>query len=258
MMWLTKLRLIMDKIHNKDVVSQLKELGFTAHEAAVYLACLRLEESSTGSIIKESKLHSEQVYRVLRKLLNEGYVSETEKNNISYFSAIDPSVLVNRTRTKLAMAESLLPYLSSLKGNKRQIVQVWEGEEAVKKQLEDVLNNTLNEGEECLILGGVGEIFTESFKKYLPMFAPLFKKKNIKERTISFKGYDYPSDIPAPFGGEVSTKTLDRPPTTPISTIIYGNKYALDVIDPDNIVIITIENEKVANSLRQTFEALWK
>lgn len=246
----------MDKINNEGVISQLEELGLSSHEAVVYLACLRLNKSSTGSIIKEADLHSEQVYRSLRRLTNQGFVTETQKNNVSYFSAIDPSVLVSRTKTKLALAESLQPYLHSLKGNKRQVIQVWEGEEAVKKQLEDVLN-TLNESEECLILGGVGEIFAEAFKKYLPLFAPLFRKKNIKERTIAFKGYDYPVDVPPPFGGEVSTKTLDRPPTTPISTIIYGNKYALDLIDPDNIAIITIENEQVANSLRQTFEALW-
>jgi sugar-specific transcriptional regulator TrmB len=246
----------MDKLSNNDVISNLSELGLAPHEASVYMAVLRLGETSAGPIINEVKLHREQVYRALRNLVDQGFLTEVDKNGVSNFIAIDPTIFVNRSKTKLALAQSLLPTLSALQSKKYQIVQVWEGEEAIKRQHEDMVN-TLKEGEEYLILGGVGEVYLDAAKKYIALFQPEYKRKNIKSRLIAYKGYGYPGGTP--FGENVSVKTIDRPgASTPISTVIYGDKYALDIIDPDGIVIITIENKKVADSFRQTFEALWK
>ena len=245
----------MDKLSNKDVILKLEELGLSSHEAAIYLAVLKSGETSAGKVIDTVKLHREQVYRSLRKLITEGFLTESEKNNISYFSAIDSTVFVNRSKTNLALAESIQPYLSSIKTTKQQIIQVWEGEEAIRKQLEDMVN-TLNDAEEYLVLGGIGQLYYDASKKYLPLFASEFKKKNISGRIVAFKGYEYPPD--APMGERVSIKTLDRPFGTPASTVIYGNKVGIDLIDPENTAIITIENEKVANSYSQTFEALWR
>lgn len=245
----------MDKVSNKDVISQLQELGLPSHEALIYLAVLRRGETSAGAIINEVKLHREQVYRALRNLVSEGFLTESKKNSVSSFSAINPTIFVNRSKTKLALAESIQPYLSSIKSTKQQIIQVWEGEEVVKKQLGDMVN-TLKENDEYLVLGGVGQLYYEASKKYLPLFSAEFKKKNIKGRIIAYKGYEYPTN--APFGENLSIKTLNRPLETPASTVIYDNKIGIDLLDPDNIAIITIENEKVANSYRQTFEALWR
>ena len=145
----------MANLSNKDVILKLQELGLSSHEASIYLAVLSLGETSAGAIIDAVKLHREQIYRSLRKLVTDGFLTESQKNNVSFFSAIDPSVFVNRSKTNLSLAESLQPYLSSLKSTKQQIIQVWEGEEAIKKQLEDMVN-TLNQDDEYLVLGGIG------------------------------------------------------------------------------------------------------
>ena len=244
----------MDKLSNNDVITQLSELGLAPHEASVYLVVLKLGETSAGPIINEVKLHREQVYRALKNLVSGGFLTEVDKNGVSHFIAIDPTIFVNRSKTKLALAQSLIPTLTALRSKKSQIVQVWEGEEAIKRQLEDIVN-TLPENGEYLVLGGIGEIYYEAVKKYLPLFQNEFKRKNITGRIIAYKGYEYPPGTP--MGERVSIKTLDRPVGIPASTVIYGNKYAIDLIDPDNIVVITIENETVANSFRKTFEALW-
>jgi len=245
----------MANLSNKDVILKLQELGLSSHEASIYLAVLSLGETSAGAIIDAVKLHREQIYRSLRKLVTDGFLTESQKNNVSFFSAIDPSVFVNRSKTNLSLAESLQPYLSSLKSTKQQIIQVWEGEEAIKKQLEDMVN-TLNQDDEYLVLGGIGQLYYDASKKYLPLFAKEFKKKNIKGKIVAFKGYEYP--LEGSFGENVSIKTLDRPFGTPASTVIYGNKVGITLIDPDNIAVITIESEKVANSYKQAFEALWR
>jgi sugar-specific transcriptional regulator TrmB len=241
---------------NKDVTMQLEELGLSLHEAQIYLSVLSHGESPAGVILDDVKLHREQVYRALKRLVDQGYLTQFEKRKRSYFSAVDPSILVHQTTTKLSIAQSLQPYLKELHSKKAQIITVAEGEEAIKLQLEDMLY-TIEDGGEYLIIGGLGQNYWEAASKYLEIFKKQFAKKNIKARIIAYEGVTYPKDNS--FGEfNVSIKRIRRTMVFPASTAIYGDKVAIDLLDPENLAIITIENPKIANSYRQTFESLWK
>jgi len=241
---------------NKAVTEQLQELGLTPHEARIYLSVLKQGEAPAGVILDEVKLHREQVYRALKRLVDDGLITQFEKRKRSYYSAIDPSVLINKTKAKLAVAESLEPYLRELHSKKPQVITVTEGEEAIKLLNEDMVA-TLPEDGEYLILGGIGQSWWEASSKYTEQFRKQFEKKRIRARIIAYEGAIYPKDTSY---GElnISVKRLKRTYVLPASTAIYGNKVAIALLDPESIAIITIENEKVANSYRQTFEALWK
>src|SRR5688572_25230207 len=128
----------MGKTNNENVIAQLKNLGIPDHEALVYLAVLKRGDCSAGDILNEVKLHREQVYRALRKLSDDGLLSKFEKKNVAYFTAVDPSVFVNRSKSQLSQAESLLPYLKTLQKEEEQIITVTKGEKAIKNQLQDM------------------------------------------------------------------------------------------------------------------------
>ena len=246
----------MAEISNKAVIEQLEDLGLTAHEALIYLSVLKNGEAPAGVILDEVKLHREQVYRALKRLVDDGLITQFEKRKRSYYSAVDPSVLINKTKAKLAVAESLEPYLRELHSKKPQVITVTEGEEAIKLLNEDMIATIPEEGE-YLILGGVGESWWQAASKYIELTRKQFEKKRIRARIIAYEGATYPKDTAY---GElnISVKKLKRTYVLPASTAIYGDKVAIALLDPGNIAIITIENEKVANSFRQTFEALWK
>ena len=245
----------MADLSNKAVIEQLEELGLSPHEALIYLSVLKHGESPAGVILDDVKLHREQVYRALKRLVDSGFLTQFEKRKRSYYSALDPAVLVNQTKAKVTVAQSLQPFLKELHQKKPQIITVTEGEEAVKLQLEDIVQ-TLRDGEEYLVLGGIGQDYYEAAKKYTQIFQKQFAKKNIKGRIMAYEDTVYPTD--SPLGENVSVKKIRRPTDFPASTIIYGNKVGIDLLDPENVAIITIENEKVADSYRQTFEALWR
>lgn len=246
----------MANLSNKIVTEQLQDLGLSAHEAQIYLSVLKNGESPAGVILDEVKLHREQVYRALKRLVDRGFITTFEKRKRSYYSALDPKVLVHQTTTKLSLAQSLQPYLKGLFSKKPQIITVTEGEEAVKLQLEDMVA-CLPQNGEYLVLGGVGQSYWEVASKYLEVYKVKFAKKNIKVRILAYEGIKYPKD--SSFGSlNISAKKIKRTYVLPASTIVYGNKVAIDLLDPQNLAIITIENEKIANSYRQTFEALWK
>lgn len=242
-------------LSNKAVIEQLEELGLSQHEALIYLSVLKHGESSAGIILDDVNLHREQVYRALKRLVDSGFLTSFEKRKRSYYSAIDPAVLVNQTKAKVAVAESLQPYLKELHQKKPQIIRVTEGEEAVKLQLEDIIE-TLGEGGEYLVLGGLGQQYYDSIGKYISLFEKKLNKKYIKGRILAYEGSVYP--INTSFGEHISVKKIKRPADFPTSTVIYGNKVGIDLLDPQNTAIITIENDKVAESFKQTFEALWK
>ena len=239
---------------HQSVIAHLSELGLSEHEAQVYIAILRQGEVSAGVVIAELKLHREQIYRALRRLATEGLISEFQKKGKSFFRAIEPDVFVKRSQTNLSIAEGLLPYLNQIQQKSAQYIHVTEGENALKIQLEDILG-TLAEGGEYLVLGGVGDLFYEAAKRYLKVFESRFKTQKISGRILVYQGAHYPNSYP--FGEQLSIKELPRPFGIPASTIIYGNKVGIDLLDPENLAIITIENEKVADSYRKTFEVLW-
>jgi sugar-specific transcriptional regulator TrmB len=246
----------MSTLSNKSVIENLEELGLSPHEAQIYLSVLRHGESPAGVILDDVKLHREQVYRALKRLVDGGYITSFEKRKRSYFTAVDPKVITSKIKAKLAIAESLEPYLHTLGSSKPQVITVTEGEEAIKLLNEDMVT-TIPEGGEYLVLGGVGQSWWDVSSKYTDIFSKQFEKKRIKARVIAYEGTKYPKDTS--YGQiNVSVKKIKRTYLFPASTAIYSNKVAIALLDPENIAVITIENEKIANSYRQTFEALWK
>lgn len=244
----------MAEIGNSSVIEQLEKLGLSKHEALIYLSVLKHGEASAGVILDEVKLHREQVYRGLKRLTDQGLVTSYQKRKRSYYSPLDPQVFISQAKTKLTLAESLQSFLNKLYQSKPQVIKVWEGEESIKLQLEDMLQ-TIKPGGEYLIIGGVGEQFYNLSQKYGDYYSKRFLKKNIKGRIIIYEGSIYPKE--SPYGENLAVKTLKRPPSTPASTVIYGNKVVIGLLEEGNIANIVIENENIANSYRETFEALW-
>ncbi len=242
---------------NNNVTGRLTELGLTSHEAAIYLAVLKHGEVSAGIVLDEVKLHREQVYRALKRLVDEGYLTQFEKRKRAYFSAVDPNILVQQTKAKVAVAEEVLPYLNKIRTQTPQVITITEGEDSLRLQLEDMLA-TLPYGGEYLVLGGVGSLYYDVVKKFMPLYTKRFAKKNIHGKIIVYKGAEgqYPKDML--LGGRLSIHTLHRPTENPASTVIYGNKVAICLMDPESFAVITITNEKVAKAYRATFDALWK
>src|SRR3990167_3898812 len=69
----------------------LEELGLTKGEIKVYLALLKISPTSTGLLAKESQVSRSKLYIILDKLEKKGLASHIEKENITYFSASEPS-----------------------------------------------------------------------------------------------------------------------------------------------------------------------
>jgi sugar-specific transcriptional regulator TrmB len=247
----------MKTTQNNSVTEQLEAIGLSNHEAALYVEILRNGEASVGILLENVKLHREQAYRALKRLEESGLVRQYEKRKRAYFAVTNPDLLVKQVEEKVEIAKALQPVLKGMHIRQPHVVQVREGAESFDVLFGDILQ-TIQKNGEYLILGGQGEAF-EQLTEVWPVYekgVKVFAKKNIKLRMLAFEGQDFSDQFATQPLLEV--RELPGAYISPVATVIYGNKVALEVMDPDNTSIVTIENKSIAESYRQQFEALWK
>ncbi len=244
----------MANFQHQDVTQQLQELGLTEHEAAIYLSVLQHGEAPAGVILDEVKLHREQVYRALKRLVDNGLLTHYIKRKRGYYSAVDPEALVSKMRAKIDIAEALQPYLRDLHLKRPQVIQVSEGVDAYKAMFEDILT-TLGQDSEYLVMSGLGKGFTQLTGDFYHKFAKTFSKRNIGVRMTAYEGNDFSDQLASQ--DPLQIRIVPGSYASPVATVIYGNKVAIEILDPENLAVVTIENDKIADGYRQTFETLW-
>ena len=89
-------------------VKPLEELGLTNGEIKVYLALVKLGETTSGPIVDESGISVSKVYYVLDRLAKKGLVSHVVKNNVKHFSAATPDRLLDYLKEKEEKRMALL------------------------------------------------------------------------------------------------------------------------------------------------------
>lgn len=243
-------------MNNNNVTKQLEEIGLSSHEAVLYVEILRQGEASVGMMLEHVKLHREQAYRALKRLEEAALIRKYEKRKRSYFAVTNTDLLIKQVEQKVQAAQALQPILKGMHQRQPHVVRVIEGAEGFGVLISDLLD-TLKKDNEYLILGGQGEIF-ERLEEVWPLYekaVKTFAKRHISLRMIAFAGQNFTRQFQAQTLLEI--KELPGEYVGPVATVIYGDKVALEVMDPDNISIVIIENRKIAQAYRQQFEALW-
>lgn len=121
---------------------ELIKLGFSEHEAIVYLAVLTLGQATVGQIAKKAGINRTSGYDIVRRLWEWGMVHEVAGTKKQTFATEAPSRLAVylEQRSKVAehhakQAHMLLPALQFLRPHAtfRPQVQLFEGSEGIKK-----------------------------------------------------------------------------------------------------------------------------
>lgn len=69
---------------------KLEELGLSRNEAKIYLFLLKKGESTSGPIIKETRIANSRVYESLNTLISRGLVTYNHQKKGKYFQAVEP------------------------------------------------------------------------------------------------------------------------------------------------------------------------
>lgn len=78
----------------------LESLGLTKNEISVYLALLRLGETTAGLIVDESHVTRSKIYDLLERLQQKGLVSFIYKKSVRYYHAAPPQTIIHYLERK--------------------------------------------------------------------------------------------------------------------------------------------------------------
>mgnify|MGYP001617518075 FL=1 len=236
----------------------LSNIGLTERESKVYLALLELGSTTTGPLVKKSKVPNSKVYEILESLQNKGLVSYVIKGKIKYFQGANPRKILTLFKEKEREIERLLPELEKkqLSAKEKQSVEIYEGKRAIFALFHDLIENG-KKGEEyySFSLGKEHgdkqiETFYKNFgeqreKKGLTVrilankeTKDIFKKAysdslNVLKRIVRYTNFDFPQGV----------------------TIFKDN---IVITDWENLTAILIHSKKIAEDYKRFFNNLWK
>lgn len=238
----------------EQVRASLSQAGLTGSEVSVYLALLRLGESSTGPIIKHAGIATGKAYLVLDKLAKKGMVTHAIRSGVKHYRPQPPenilSFLDERIRTLQDIRTTVaqrLPELHAMYAQRERpsSTEVYEGERGFRA-FHDAL---LSQGKEILVFG-VPHIATSWARAYLQDWMRACAKRRVKLRVLCA-----PDAIDL-WGETRRTKGLRGAGNLPSWTIICGDTVAICNLHglPECFVI---NNPETAHTYHTQFERAW-
>ena len=227
--------------------SSLTEAGLTGNEARVYLALLKEGSSVANSLAKRISMDRTLTYTVLNNLIDKGLVNFVKKDKKKYFSAADPTNLLNPLKEKEFFITNLITSLQSIKKVEpiSYEVKVYEGKKGLRTFIEEASNT-----KEFLSFGSTGKMYDLIYE--LPNKVKEHLTEETKVRIITSKQYikNKGFDI-----RQFQVRYLNTKHEA--TTSIFGDKVAIHLIKEKPFVII-IHNKEIAQSYKEYFEVLWK
>ena len=237
----------------------------TSGESKVFHALVKLGETSIGNIIKISGVSHSKVYDILKRLSEKGLVSSINKNGRQFFSASDPSQLLDLIKEKEEELQEnkneiseLVIQLQSQKNVSKptSILSSYEGFGGMKTVL-DLTLNTMKKNDEILILGSPKKI-GEQAGGYLKEWQKRRIKVGAKCKIIT--------DLDSPSWNEKWWQTskkrkitfTKRSSSISPAYFVITETQVVTIYFSSIILSFVIEHPEIAENYGRFFNILWK
>lgn len=240
---------------------ELGEIGLNKSEIKVYLALLKMGASTTGPIITESRTANSKVYEVLEKLIQKGLVSYFTKENVRYYKATNPKMLLDYLDERKIEIEKekekinkLLPSLMAFSQEKEEDKEavIFSGYRGVRTAFTNLVDE-LNEGDEVHIMGVYD--FGEKFLHSALYFQKIRSNKKIKAKFLinteakniakEFKKYP-----------PIEIRFLPKGVFTPAIFLIYKDKVIINLAK--EMTFFVLKSKSAKEAFDSYFNLLWK
>ncbi|MFC1801589.1 TrmB family transcriptional regulator [Nanoarchaeota archaeon] len=242
----------------------LKELGLTDGEIRVYLALVRLGETTSGPIVDESGVSVSKVYQILDRLSKKGLSSHIVKQKTKYFKAADPKRLLDylmekeeKLREQEVNLKKIIPQLELFKGSAitTETAEVFDGLKGIQTARERTLK-IMKKGDQMWVVGISKTPYEGMMTKYFRDYHKRRYTKGIKCR------YLYNEYARKPHGELSATYPLSEVRYMTDGLITHGwiEIYADTVtigINKGKSFSVVIQNQEVADSFKVYAELMW-
>jgi sugar-specific transcriptional regulator TrmB len=236
--------------------SALKEIGLTNAQIKTYIILSGLDPSTSGEIIKKTKLQSSVVYNALNQLIERGLVGFTMKGKIKNFFTTDSSNLINYIEDRKEKVKELLINLPK-KPHAENKVEIFSGWRGIYNSFNYILEVLPKNSE---YLSYAGDSKDEYPEEALILFREFQKKRKLKNYHVKIIANEYAKKTIGKYRyytsfGKPQYKFV--PGFSPSETIIFeGHILILDL--KEEPLAILIKNKNIFESYKNSFEAIWK
>ena len=239
----------------------LESVGFTKGEISVYLSLLRLGETTTGDIIKESGITGSKVYEILDRLIKKGLVSYVIREKTKYFQASSPNRLldyINKKETELIKQkryiEGIIPELKSIQESKQKIQssQIFEGYEGIKTVLNLILES-LKSNEEYYAFSIGDEINNERVRLFFQNYHRKRISRKIRVKIIANSRRSFFRKLSKL--KDLQIRYYDNP--VPLGVFIFKD-YVATLTFREKPTAFLIRSQQIADSYKDFFINLWE
>ena len=160
-----------------------RELGLNEKEILIYLSLSKMEMATASMVARSCNLQRSSCYTLIEKLVEKGVLSIIIKNNVQFFLAVDPLVLLEEIQRKQHLLSKQIDNLKFSLRNKKfnSTLNTWTKARYFcgERGIIDILNDILKEQPEIL-----RALLSKNLNDRLSEIYPCFSKARI-ERKIS-------------------------------------------------------------------------
>lgn len=242
-------------------IKPLERIGLTKSEIKVYLALLKLGQTTAGHIVDEARVTRSKIYDILERLKNKGLVSHITKESTKYFSAANPNNIMEylnqkeeEIKNEKDSIKEILPelLLQQTLAKEKKIAEIFIGIKGMQNAF-NVLVNEFDPNETYYAFGaGTGE----NIKQIQIFFSKLHLKrieKKVKSKIIfneSSRGL---------FQSQEKSKLVEVKyliHSTPTAINIYKDYTIMAILNKEPITFL-IKNNETADSFKEYFKVMW-
>lgn len=252
-------KIFIPKTINIRMQKDLKELGLTDNESKIYIFLLENGETTTGAIIKETKIANSRVYESLNSLITKGLVNYNIQKDGKHFQATDPQVLAEKEEERMKKVESLVPQLSKLKNNKKKqtLSAVYEGYDGFKTAFKKIIDDCPESGTIHILGFSEQQSKTESLRTFLANMNLRSAEKKQKLKIILDKSVKNTLGKDREKEKYTEVKYMPDGYISPGAIDVFGD-YVYIFLWEERPYVFMIKNKQVAESFKHYFEFLWK
>lgn len=242
---------------DSTLIDQLSYYGFSDKEAKVYLTCLELGSSLASTIARRSEVNRWTTYSILEDFKRRWIASENIKDDLKYFSVLNPEILFKREEEKYLKMQSALPELLAItqKFGNRPKTQFFEWLEWLKQIFQEVLTAWEKMTSPYLSFVWTNKMDPRIEKYIYNEFIP--QRAKIKTKTKAIMSRDKSQYIDYHKKSH-NTLIVDKPLFDLWNEIVVysNNKVAILMYDTAEMSWLTIESQTLHDGLTSLFNLI--
>ena len=235
---------------------ELERLGYNHNEITVYLAMMRLGETTVTEIARKTQLPRSTTQLTVQSLQKRGLAALTIRRNNWVWIAENPSKFLLDLHDKEVLLQKLLPELQLLRheSKKKPILKFYSGINSINVILETVVQSQYS----VKVLGSVPHMCQYLGVEMVEDFFEKMFKGNVQIQLLSTTS-DFVLNLKKQSeSGKNRVRLFDDEHLTQVVYILFNSQVAIILLSAQESIGVVFADVGMAESTSLFFDQIWK